>query len=58
MLRSLGVSIVHDLHCGIFSVRIVIFLHEGPRFIVSYPKDFCKVCTEFDSGEISGRVQI
>ena len=27
------------------------------RFIVSHPKDFCSVCLEFDSGEISGRSQ-
>ena len=31
--------------------------HREPQFTRSHLKDFCRVCTEFDSGETLGPVQ-
>ena len=32
-------------------------IHTGDLGLLSHPKDFRTVCTEVDSGEISGRAQ-
>ena len=40
--------------CNIYIMILFayIYIHMGYFGSYSYPKDFCRVCTEFDSGEM------
>ena len=49
-----------DTDYGIFNVHTRSFCmrkHTGDLSLWSHPNDFCTVCTEWDSGEISGRAR-
>ena len=56
-LKSLRAVIWYDMNVRVWSFLHVCDLshvHGGPQF---HPKDFCRICTEFYSGEISGWAQ-